>query len=346
MPLFNPRRQEWSIHFEWSPDSLLIVGLTSTGRGPISPEDNSAKRVFQIRLPEARQHYFSKVVPRFQKDTKYDTSSGWRRSSESCFFLWQETTGHWFRKQSCGAFSPSCWRSSAATRLREKWRVDGVHPRGMSIGIETLRFGWRSIDRGLLSCAACFATLETNWAKRQCILKLVRVRSKLWRSRNDAERRKSKWIMATSKPKSTATGRATKAAKVLREARKLAPQVKSWADFTNALFDPHEGVVAKIFSDADERRAFVKSAEYREIDRLLAGLMQRFGLAEGATPKKSGKFVIRLPKTLHFALEREAAHEGVSLNQLVVAKLAISLSQSTSISFSRPKVIRAGSKLK
>jgi hypothetical protein len=152
--------------------------------------------------------------------------------------------------------------------------------------------------------------------------------------------------MATSKPKSTATGRATKAAKVLREARKLAPQVKSWADFTNALFDPHEGVVAKIFSDADERRAFVKSAEYREIDRLLAGLMQRFGLAEGATPKKSGKFVIRLPKTLHFALEREAAHEGVSLNQLVVAKLAISLSQSTSISFSRPKVIRAGSKLK
>jgi predicted HicB family RNase H-like nuclease len=35
------------------------------------------------------------------------------------------------------------------------------------------------------------------------------------------------------------------------------------------------------------------------------------------------------PKTLHFALEREAAQAGVSLNQLVVAKLAFSLGQAT-----------------
>jgi antitoxin HicB len=53
--------------------------------------------------------------------------------------------------------------------------------------------------------------------------------------------------------------------------------------------------------------------------------MERFGVADGATPQKSGKFVVRVPKTLHFALEREAAQEGVSLNQLVVAKLAMSL---------------------
>jgi hypothetical protein len=121
------------------------------------------------------------------------------------------------------------------------------------------------------------------------------------------------------------TWRGAKAAQVLHEARKLAGRVESWAHFSNALFDPGDGIVAKVFPSAEERRAFLKSPEYREVDRLLAGLMQRFGVADGATPKKSGKFVIRLPKTLHFALEREATQEGVSLNQLVVAKLAISL---------------------
>ena len=36
--------------------------------------------------------------------------------------------------------------------------------------------------------------------------------------------------------------------------------------------------------------------------------------------------MVRLPISLHAALEREAAAEGVSLNQLVVAKLAAQLS--------------------
>lgn len=31
-PLFNPRRQNWSTHFEWSADGLLILGQTATGR--------------------------------------------------------------------------------------------------------------------------------------------------------------------------------------------------------------------------------------------------------------------------------------------------------------------------
>src|SRR5262249_36580690 len=53
---------------------------------------------------------------------------------------------------------------------------------------------------------------------------------------------------------------------------------------------------------------------------------ERTGLVEGATPKKSGKFIVRLPRTLHAALEAEADEEGVSLNQLVVTKLAVQMS--------------------
>jgi hypothetical protein len=41
--------------------------------------------------------------------------------------------------------------------------------------------------------------------------------------------------------------------------------------------------------------------------------------------ESSGRFVVRIPKSLHAALTLEAKAEGTSLNQLVVAKLAVSL---------------------
>jgi predicted HicB family RNase H-like nuclease len=65
-------------------------------------------------------------------------------------------------------------------------------------------------------------------------------------------------------------------------------------------------------------------------EQKLLEVEERKGFIAGATPKKkSGKFIVRLPVTLHAALEAEAKDEGVSLNQLVVAKLAISLSKLT-----------------
>ncbi len=45
----------------------------------------------------------------------------------------------------------------------------------------------------------------------------------------------------------------------------------------------------------------------------------------GAEPTKSGKLLVRLPKSMHEALDAEAERESVSLNQLVVAKLAVQL---------------------
>jgi predicted HicB family RNase H-like nuclease len=70
----------------------------------------------------------------------------------------------------------------------------------------------------------------------------------------------------------------------------------------------------------------VKTEEYHKIRALIDRAREQTGLVAGATPKKSGRFVVRLPISLHAALEREAAAEGVSLNQLVVAKLAAQLS--------------------
>jgi len=119
----------------------------------------------------------------------------------------------------------------------------------------------------------------------------------------------------------------SKPARIVESARDAAAKVESWADLSNTLFDPVDGLLAKAFPAREEREAFLKTEEYAAIRKLLETAIDQTGLVEGATPKKSGRFVVRLPKSLHAALEREAAEEGVSLNQLVVAKLAVQLSR-------------------
>jgi hypothetical protein len=36
VPLFNPREQRWSDHFQWTPDGLRIVGKTPIGRATVA----------------------------------------------------------------------------------------------------------------------------------------------------------------------------------------------------------------------------------------------------------------------------------------------------------------------
>jgi predicted HicB family RNase H-like nuclease len=114
--------------------------------------------------------------------------------------------------------------------------------------------------------------------------------------------------------------------KIVESARKAASQFDNWADFSNFLFNPTDGLVSKAFRTPKERAAFVKTPEYRQLREMVEREQARTGLVDGATPTKSGRFVVRLPRSLHAALEKEAASEGVSLNQLVVAKLAMQLS--------------------
>ena len=112
---------------------------------------------------------------------------------------------------------------------------------------------------------------------------------------------------------------------LLVEARRIATSSKTWADLSNALFDPLEGLVIRTFPNSDERAEFRKSDAYDELHAIVERKMEATGVVRGATPKKSGKFVVRLPRSLHGALEKEAEIEGTSLNQLVVTKLAVQL---------------------
>jgi hypothetical protein len=117
-----------------------------------------------------------------------------------------------------------------------------------------------------------------------------------------------------------------KEVELLRRAEELAQTVETWADLSNALFDPIAGIVAQAYPTRAEREAFVQTEEYRRICQLIDAAQQRFGLVAGATPKRSGRMVVNVPLALQGALEREARAEGVSVDQLVVAKLAVSLS--------------------
>src|SRR5207237_9974255 len=119
--------------------------------------------------------------------------------------------------------------------------------------------------------------------------------------------------------------------RVLHQAKRAAQSVKTWADLSNALFDPVNGLLTQAYPSRVDREQFLKTEQFEEIRQLLNQAMITSGLVAGATPKKSGRFVVRLPQSLHASLEREAAAEGVSLNQLVLAKLAVGLGRLTQL---------------
>jgi predicted HicB family RNase H-like nuclease len=114
-----------------------------------------------------------------------------------------------------------------------------------------------------------------------------------------------------------------RAQELLTLARKLAEtSALTWVEANNAVYGPG-GPFARLFPTAKDRVAFAKTEESREIDRLIDSLPE-----PPVGPQRreySGKFNVRVPKSLHAALASEAEAEGVSLNQLVVAKLALHL---------------------
>jgi hypothetical protein len=114
-----------------------------------------------------------------------------------------------------------------------------------------------------------------------------------------------------------------RAQELLRLARKLAQTSGlTWVEANNAVYGAG-GPFARLFPTARDRAAFTKTKECRQIDRLIDSLPEP--VAGPQRREYSGKFNVRVPKSLHAALASEAEAEGVSLNQLVVAKLALHL---------------------
>jgi predicted HicB family RNase H-like nuclease len=115
----------------------------------------------------------------------------------------------------------------------------------------------------------------------------------------------------------------SRAQELLTRARELAETSGlSWVEANNAIYGPR-GPFARLFPNAKDRVASAKTKESRQVDRLIDSLPE-----PPVGPQRreySGRFNVRVPKSLHAALASEAEAEGVSLNQLVVAKLALHL---------------------
>jgi predicted HicB family RNase H-like nuclease len=110
---------------------------------------------------------------------------------------------------------------------------------------------------------------------------------------------------------------------LLTLARKLAQTPGlTWVEANNAIYGPG-GPFVRLFSNAKDRVTFSKTKESRQIDRFIDSLPE-----PPVGPQRreySGKFNVRVPKSLHASLASEAEAEGVSLNQLIVTKLALHL---------------------
>jgi HicB family len=110
---------------------------------------------------------------------------------------------------------------------------------------------------------------------------------------------------------------------LLALARKLAETPGlTWVEANNAIYGPG-GPFMRLFPTKSDRTAFAGTKERGQIDELIDSLPD-----PPVGPQRreySGKFNVRIPKSLHAALASEADSEGVSLNQLVLAKLALHL---------------------
>jgi predicted HicB family RNase H-like nuclease len=107
-------------------------------------------------------------------------------------------------------------------------------------------------------------------------------------------------------------------------AQSLTRSELTWVEANNAIYGPG-GRFVKLFPTKAERMAFAKTEVSRRIDELIDRLPEPE--VRSSREEYSGKFVVRVPKSLHAALAAEAESEGVSLNQLVVAKLSMQLAE-------------------
>jgi predicted HicB family RNase H-like nuclease len=115
-----------------------------------------------------------------------------------------------------------------------------------------------------------------------------------------------------------------KAREALAFARQKAAQTSDWIEFHNARFGMG-GHCTELFPTQAERVQFGKTDEHRQIMALLEQLQGSDTDGTQPVPDASGRFVLRLPQSMHAALIAEARAEGISLNQLCVAKLATQL---------------------
>ena len=113
--------------------------------------------------------------------------------------------------------------------------------------------------------------------------------------------------------------------KLHEHAKAIAATGATHNELWNAVF----GIGARygqLFATREDREAADKLPAMKSI----RNLVKAAPTAEPAANDKTGRLSVRLPKSLHVALADEADAEGCSLNQLILAKLSVTLGQAVS----------------
>lgn len=97
-----------------------------------------------------------------------------------------------------------------------------------------------------------------------------------------------------------------------------------WVTISNSLYGPG-GKLSQLFTTPAERNAFVATKESKLIDELVGDAKDSDAEANEDAPAANGRILVRVPQSIHRALLAEAKAEGISLNQLCLAKLALQL---------------------
>ena len=129
---------------------------------------------------------------------------------------------------------------------------------------------------------------------------------------------------ATMKRATSAPGKKsvdTRAARALQITRKLA-KTGTWQEVYNKLYSG-QGELSRLFPDEADRVAFQKTSQAELIRTILSDLRRQDHSVAPAEP--GDKFLLRMPKSMKAALQAESEAEGVSLNQLILLKIAASL---------------------
>ena len=122
-----------------------------------------------------------------------------------------------------------------------------------------------------------------------------------------------------------------KAQEALELARETKPKARNWMQLHNRIFGVG-GFVAENLKVQEERSEFLKTDECKEIHKMIDDWADETDPdsadsreIEKLTETAKGALSIRVPKSVHAALLVEAKNEGVSLNQLCLAKLCVQL---------------------
>ncbi|MFO0912144.1 MAG: hypothetical protein U0795_04270 [Pirellulales bacterium] len=105
----------------------------------------------------------------------------------------------------------------------------------------------------------------------------------------------------------------------LRIASDMYRQQPDWVTFFREVLGV-DGAVRKIFPSPDDLLAFEQSAEYLEIQQMVAKLREKS--RDPIDDREPTRVItVRLPKSLHESLRNEAHERKTSMNKLCISKL-------------------------